>query len=369
MPVAVIVMMRVRVLVIALLPVEHQEVQAERIEGRHEHAGQHGKVGEARSGKSARVHRFDDGVLGVEPGEERRADQRQRAEQEGDPGDGHVLAHATHPADVLVVVHADDHRAGRQEQQRLEEGVRHQVEHRHRVGGSTQRHRHVAQLRQRGIGHHALDVVLDDPQKAHEQRRDRPDDQDEVERSVGQLEQRRHARHHEDAGCHHGRRVNQCRDRCRAFHRVGQPHVQRELRGLAHGADEQTDADDRDQHPVGAGKAHGRQFTGLGEHLAVVQRAGECRDQPDAEDETEVADAVDQKGLHVGEDGRLALVPEADQQIGHQADRFPAEEQLQEVVAHDEHEHREREQRDVGEETVVAVVLSHVADGVDVHHQ
>ena len=43
-------------------------------------------------------------------------------------------------------------------------------------------------------------------------------------------------------------------------------------------------------------------------------------------------------------------VPEADEQIGHQADRFPAEEQLQEVVRHHQHQHREREQRDVAEE-------------------
>jgi hypothetical protein len=93
------------------------------------------------------------------------------------------------------------------------------------------------------------------------------------------------------------------------------------------------------------------------------------RDEADAQDEAEVADAVDQEGLHVGEDRRRASVPEADQQVGHQAHRFPAEEQLQEVVAHHQHQHREGEQRDVAEEALVARVLGHVADGVDVHHQ
>jgi hypothetical protein len=63
------------------------------------------------------------------------------------------------------------------------------------------------------------------------------------------------------------------------------------------------------------------------------------------------------------------LEPEADQQVRDQAHRFPAEEQLQEVVAHHEHQHREREQRDVREEALVARILFHVADGVDVHHQ
>ena len=103
--------------------------------------------------------------------------------------------------------------------------------------------------------------------------------------------------------------------------------------------------------------------------LAVVQRAGVGDDQADAEDEAEVADPVDDERLHVGEDRGRPREPEADQQVGDQAHRLPAEEQLQEVVAHDQHEHREREQRDVAEEALVARVVGHVADGVDVHHQ
>jgi hypothetical protein len=155
------------------------------------------------------------------------------------------------------MVHAHDGGAGRQEQQRLEERVRHQVEHGHRVGRQAQRDGHVAQLRQRGVGDDALDVVLDDAQEAHEQRGDRADDQHEAQRGVRQLEQRRHARDHEDAGRHHGGGVDQRGDRGRAFHRVGQPHVQRELRRLAHRADEQADAGGGDQRP--AGERHRRQ--------------------------------------------------------------------------------------------------------------
>jgi hypothetical protein len=120
---------------------------------------------------------------------------------------------------------------------------------------------------------------------------------------------------------------------------------------------------------LGAGEAQLGQLFGLGEGLAVVQRAGIGSDQADAEDEAEVAHAVDQEGLHVGEDGGRPVEPEADQQIRHQAHGFPAEEQLQHVVAHDEHQHGEGEQRDVREEAVVALVFVHVADGVDVHHQ
>ena len=41
------------------------------------------------------------------------------------------------------------------------------------------------------------------------------------------------AHQHVNAGRHHGRGMDQSRDRRRAFHRVRQPDVERELRGLA----------------------------------------------------------------------------------------------------------------------------------------
>ena len=159
------------------------------------------------------------------------------------------------------MVHADDDRAGAKEQQRFEERVGHQVEHGDRVGGRTECHGHVAELRQGRVSDHALDVVLDDAQEAHEQRGDRTDHQHEGQRGVGQFEQRRHARHHEDTGGDHGRGVDQCGDRGRAFHRIRQPDVQRELGRFAHRADEQADTGDRQQHPVRTRQRHqGQRF-------------------------------------------------------------------------------------------------------------
>ena len=75
------------------------------------------------------------------------------------------------------------------------------------------------------------------------------------------------------------------------------------------------------------------------------------------------------KAFKSGERRRRPRVPKADEQVGHHADALPAEEQLHEVVRHHQHQHREREQRDVAEEALIAVVIVHVADGVDVHHQ
>ena len=145
--------------------------------------------------------------------------------------------------------------------------------------------------------------------------------------------------------------------------------MQRKLCRLAHGTDEQTDADHGDQHPVGAGEAQAAQLSRLGENFAVIQRTCVSRDQANAEDETKVTDAVDQEGLHVGKNSCRLVEPEADEQVRHQAHSLPTEKQLQQVIAHDQHEHGEREQRDVREEAVVAVILFHIANGVDVHHQ
>ena len=130
----------------ARLAMEHQEVQPERIQRRHEHTQQHRPVGNPGARDIGMVHRLDDGVLGKEAGEERRADQRQRTDQHGNPGDRHVLAQPAHVADVLLMVHGDDHGTGTEEQQRLEEGMCHQVEDTGGIGRGTQCHGHVTQL-------------------------------------------------------------------------------------------------------------------------------------------------------------------------------------------------------------------------------
>ena len=136
-----------------------------------------------------------------------------------------------------------DHRAGAEEQQRLEEGVGHQVEHRRGVGRDAGGEEHVAELRAGRIGDDALDVVLHQADRGGEDRGRGADDGDDGERVRRVFEHRRQAADHEHAGGHHRRGMDQRRDRRRAFHRVRQPGVQAELRRLAHGADEQQQAD------------------------------------------------------------------------------------------------------------------------------
>ncbi len=59
-------------------------------------------------------------------------------------------------------------------------------------------------------------------------------------------------------------------------------------------------------------------------------------------------------------------VPEADEEIGSETDTFPAEEHLHEVVGGHQHQHREAEQREIGEEARLARVFFHIAPAVEV---
>ena len=79
---------------------------------------------------------------------------------------GMYFLQAAHVAHVLLVMHRDDHRARAEEQQRLEERMRHQVIDAARIRRNAERDGHVAELRQRRIRDDALDVVLHDADQA-----------------------------------------------------------------------------------------------------------------------------------------------------------------------------------------------------------
>ena len=156
-----------------------------------------------------------------------------------------------------------------------------QMEQRERIGRRPQAHDHVAQLRQRGIGHHALDVVLDQAHQAHQEGGRRSNRENDVQRHIAEFKQRRHPRNHENTRRDHGSRVDQRRTGRGAIHRIGQPHMQRELGRLAHGANEQANGGDGDNRPSEARHRRRRQRIQPQEDLRVVERAGVGNDQSD----------------------------------------------------------------------------------------
>ncbi len=105
----------------------------------------------------------------------------------------------------------------------------------------------------------------------------------------------------------------------------------------------------------------------LREDGVEVDRAGHHEHGEDAEREAEIADTVDDERLDRRRVRLRLVIPEADQQIARKAHALPAEEELDEVVGRHQHQHREGEQRQVGEEARPVRVLFHVADGIEVH--
>ena len=176
-------------------------------------------------------------------------------------------------------------------------------------------------------------------------------------------------------------------------HGVRQPDVQRELRRLADRTPEGEEA--RDRHPRGVvtavglhdGPGHLPQLAepearedrvpldqALADELVVLPRQQEIEHRH-AEEEAGVPHARGEEGLLAGggrelDPGARRVVREvADEQVAHQAHQLPEDEQEEDVVAEDEAQHREREQRDVREEDVVAPVTVHVAGGEEVHQE
>ena len=140
-----------------------------------------------------------------------------------------------------------DDRACAEEQQRLEERVRGEVIHRRRRAGHAHGHDHVAELRERRVSEDAFDVVLLHRHHRGHQGRNGADPRDDVQRR--RVEDKKDAAEQVNARCHHRRRVNQRADRRGALHGIGQPHVQRELRGFADRAAEDEESGGRRHRP------------------------------------------------------------------------------------------------------------------------
>ena len=94
--------------------------------------------------------------------------QRQRANHKCDKRDRHREPQTTHLAHIKRIRRVV-HRPRAKEQHRLEERVRHQVEHRRRISAHPDRKHHVGELRDRRISQHPFDIDLDHRQNRRSQ--------------------------------------------------------------------------------------------------------------------------------------------------------------------------------------------------------
>ena len=222
-----------------------------------------------------------------------------------------------------------------------------------------ERRDHVAELGERGVSEDFLDVALGDGAERGVERGGGADPHDDGER-LGHHEHVDAAKHVDAGGDHRGG-VDERGDGRRAFHRVGQPDVERHLRGLAHGAAKQ-----QERNPLAA-----RHRAAVGEFLQLgeVDAAETVVAPDDAEQKTEVADAVDDEGFFRGVGRGLLFVIMVDEQPGAETDELPENENHEQIVGEHDAEHRKHEDRQAAEEACARLVVVHVAEREDVDEE
>ncbi len=329
------------------------------------------------AGKRLRVDRGEDFVLAEEPGEGGNAREREAADEERRRRDRHDAAQAPEPSHVDDPSHRVHDGACAHEEQGLEEGVGDEVEDR---GGEpeerarSEAHEHVAELADRRVGEHPLQVVLHRRDEARQEGGHGPHERNSDERPRAGLEERGAAGHEIDARRHHRGSVDEGACGGRPLHGVGQPDVKRGLRALAARRQEQTEADRRADGAAddparllqACHSEHARLKAPIGErHVVEIERAVGQPDEEHRDREAEVADAVDEERLLCGSGGLRLAEPESDQQVAAGPDRLPEDVDDEKIRRAHEHRHREDEEGDEREEPGVVGIVVHVADRVD----
>src|SRR5260370_1151617 len=159
--------------------------------------------------------------------------------------------------------------------------------------------------------------------------------------------------------------MNQRADRRRPFHRVRQPHVQRQLRRFSTRAHEKQQASDREcpkmSHRIRRPRIR------LGEKLHEIQRSKCLEQQKHPQHESKVPDAIDDERLLPRIRSRLLEKIETDQQVTRKPHALPAHKQQHIVRRQHQDQHEKHEQVEVRKESVVPALMRHVSGRVNVN--
>ena len=271
----------------------------------------------------------------------------------------------------MSALHAQNHRTGGKEEQRLEERVRHQMEHPRDERAHAHRRDHEAQLADGGIREDFLDIVLPDGNGRGEEGGNCAGHRDDILRLRHRRIKRRGASHQIDACGHHRRRVDERGHRRRTCHRVRQPDIERNLGRFPRHADE---------HEEGNQHNHAlRHLRHFGKDFVELKRAKRPEGGEHREEKTEISHAVGNEGFFARQrirkavaSQRIFVVPKADEEIRTQPHAFPSDKEHQvRRAAHQNHHHRDEEVEENEEAAVtsqiffIADIFVHVADGVN----
>ena len=199
-----------------------------------------------------------------------------------------------------------------------------QMEHSNGYAAHSQAGHHVAQLRNCRVGQNALDIVLryGNQRRKHRCRSAHPGHhRQRGGRSTGQrpgLHEWINPRNQINSSGHHGRCVNQRRNRRRALHRIRQPDMQRKLAALARRSRKNQEANcagrrQSQRRRLRQQSSQRPRFQRAGPAVIKQQRAGLCEQPDDSEQKENVAHACGEKSLLRGRRGRRLLIPKADQ--------------------------------------------------------
>ena len=133
------------------LPVEDGVVEPERVRAGQKDAEKPGDEEDPAERALLGERGREDRVLRPEAGERRQPDEGERPDQERDMRSRECVLQAAHPPHVLLVREVVDDDARREEEQRLEERVRQQVEDREAVRADPGAEEHVADLGHRRV--------------------------------------------------------------------------------------------------------------------------------------------------------------------------------------------------------------------------
>ena len=238
------------------------------------------------------------------------------------------------------------------------------------VGAGTQGCHHEAQLGNRRVSQDPFDVPLRHGDQRGKECCEGADARHKLHAGgchlPGCVKDRKHSHQQKDPGRNHGRRMDQGTDRGRAFHCIGQPDMQRELRAFSDGAEEDQDRDQGDR------RCRNVQQRDSHNHRSQVFHVGWCQDlfedqrvveaphvkQQHACKEDRVADSGGHKGFECSFFGRLFFEPEANQQIAAQPHDLPEDEEGEQRVGDNKSEHTGGKEADIGHEPAVAWVAS-----------
>ena len=223
-----------------------------------------------------------------------------------------------------------------------------------------QKERERAKRHQRRIGQRLFQVGLAQGEDAGRHGSDRPKDGQRPHPDIGAGHARMQPRHQIDTRLHHRGRMQEGRHRRGRGHGVGEPEMERKLRGFG----ESTREDQNEDRHV---KRVGFQFIGTGQDLRHLETAHAHPQQDETGKQRQGARAGHKERLQGGAAALGRLVPEADQQVGGDRRQLPKDKKADQVVRQNQPQHRQHEAEQKQRKAVKLRMARQISVGIKKH--